>query len=190
MLRPEFVCSLCILSKGSEVYNYVVVDRVIRCTCYIYQHILHVPSMNVFTHSFYVTIQVYDYDEIRICLFILLYLYYMQCTCICKIQCVFCSEVRNCLLTLLHISFTWVMILTCWCLKQFILIHLFIVHEFCCDYNIIVCCGVKSDIHVLVLICPYLVLDSVLYLLCYIVFALFLKSKQLLWGWRKPLFNK
>jgi hypothetical protein len=88
MLRPEFVCSLCILSKGSEVYNYVVVDRVIRCTCYLYQHILHVPGMNVFTHSFYVTIQVYDYDEIRICLFILLYLYYMQCTCICKIKCV------------------------------------------------------------------------------------------------------
>ena len=45
-------------------------------------------------------------------------------------------------------------------------IHLFIVHEFCCDYNIIVC-WVKSDIYVLVLICPYLVLDSVLYLLCY-----------------------
>ena len=116
---------------------------------------------------------VYDFDEVRICLLILLYVYYMQCTCICKIKCVLCSEVRNCLLTLLYISCTWVMILTCWCLKQFIPIHLFIVHEFCCDYNIIVCC-VKSDIHVLVLICPYLVLDSVLYILFYIVFVLFL----------------
>jgi hypothetical protein len=80
----------------------------LTCTWHecIYQHILHVPDMNAFTHSFYVSIQVYDYDEIRICLFILLYLYYMQCTCIFKIKCVLCSEVRNCLLTLLYISFT------------------------------------------------------------------------------------
>jgi hypothetical protein len=67
MLRPEFVCSLCILSKGSEVYNYVVVDSVFRCTCYIYhltctwheciyQHILHVPDMNVFINTSYMNL--------------------------------------------------------------------------------------------------------------------------------------
>jgi hypothetical protein len=169
MLRPEFVCSLCILSKGSEVYNYVVVDRVIRCTCYIYQHILHVPGMNVFTHSFYVTIQVYDYDEIRTCLFTLLYLYYMQCTCICKIKFVLCSEVRNCLLTLLYISCTWVMILTCWCLKQFILIHLFIVHDFVVITTLLFV-GLRVTYMYLYSFVLTLFSISVLYLLCYIVY--------------------
>jgi hypothetical protein len=38
---------------------------------------------------------------------------------VCKIKFVLCSEIRICLLTLLYISCTWVMILTCWCLKQF-----------------------------------------------------------------------
>ena len=123
MLRPEFVSSLCMLSKGSEVYNYVVVDSVIRCTCYVYQHILHVPDMNVFTHSFYVTIQVYDLMRSE-------YVWSSCYTCticnvhvcvhfVCKIKFVLCSEVRICLLTLLYISCTWVMILTCWCLIQF-----------------------------------------------------------------------
>jgi len=147
-----------------------------------YQHILHVPDMNAFTHSLYVTIQVYDLMRSE-------YVWSSCYTCticnvhvcvhfVCKIKFVLCSEVRICLLTLLYISCTWVMILTCWCLKQFY--SYTCTSGFFCAWILlwlqIIVYWIKSDIHVL--ICPYFVLNSVLYILCYIVLFCFCKANN------------
>jgi hypothetical protein len=49
------------------------------CRPAYFKVMIHCKHMNVFTHSFYATIQVYGFDEVRICLLILLYLYYGIC---------------------------------------------------------------------------------------------------------------
>jgi hypothetical protein len=183
MLRPEFVCSLCILSKGSKVYNYVVVNRVIRCTCYItstsYMYLTWMYLLILFMWQYRYMIwwgQNMSGHLVRLVLYAM-YMYVYILFVRSNLSCVVRSEFVCSLCYIFYALELWY--LPADVSNNFILIHvhLFFVHEFCCDYNIIVY-WIKSDIHVLVLVCPYFVLDSVLYILCYIVLFCFCKANN------------
>ena len=144
MLRPEFVCSLCILSKGSKVYNYVVVNRVIRCTCYItstsYMYLTWMYLLILFMWQYRYMIW-WGQNMSGHLVILVLYAMYMYVYILfvrSNLSCVVRSEFVCSLCYIFHALELWY--LPADVSNNFILIHVhlgFFVHEFCCDYKLL-----------------------------------------------------